>query len=65
MDILNATRPAARVERLQGHLQNLLRITAADWGLATLPARRLLPQAQAGALRATAAARLVPTRLRA
>ena len=33
MDILHATRTAARVTRLQAHLQQLLRTTAASWGL--------------------------------
>lgn len=65
MDILNATRPAARVVRLQSHLQELLRITAASWGLATPTAGSLLPRAQPGPLRGAAPGRPAPPGLRA
>ena len=65
MDILNATRPAARVLRLQRHLQELLRITAASWGLATPPAGPLPPRAQPGTVRAVAPDRHVSPGLRA
>ena len=64
MDILNATRPAARVVRLQSHLQELLRITAASWGLATPPAGPHVPRAQPGT-RAVAPDRHVSPGLRA
>jgi hypothetical protein len=65
MDILNATRPAARVVRLQSHLEQLLRITAASWGLAAPPAAALLPRAQPGPAHAVAPARHAPPGLRA
>ena len=43
MDILHASRPAARVTRLQSHLQQLLRTTAASWGLDPLAAGTVAP----------------------
>jgi hypothetical protein len=65
MDILNATRPAARVVRLQSHLQDLLRITAASWGLTPPAEGPLLPHAQPGPVRAVAPVRHTPPGLRA
>lgn len=65
MGILNATRPAARVVCLQSHLQNLLRITAASWELATPTAGPLPSRAQPGRVRAVAPVRHAPPGLRA
>jgi hypothetical protein len=65
MDILNATRPAARVERLQSHLQDLLRITAASWELAPPAAGPFLRCESVVSAPALAPARNPPPGLRA
>ncbi|MBK6006241.1 hypothetical protein JJB11_09080 [Ramlibacter ginsenosidimutans] len=65
MDILNATRPAARVVRLQSHLQELLRITAANWGLDPPVEGPFLPPARLAPARAVAPVWNPPPSLRA
>jgi hypothetical protein len=65
MDILNATRPAARVAHLQSHLRDLWRITAASWGLAPSAAGPFLPCTSPLPARAAATARTPPPALRA